>query len=73
MTPVGRVTSGPHRGMFVQVERDASGTGWHIWLLERWPPPAEGFDIWADDQAQLDAWLGPDHLAVDWLPEPPVE
>lgn len=34
---VGRLESGRYAGMFVEVELDPSGTGFHIWLLDRHP------------------------------------
>lgn len=69
---VGRVRRGPQAEMFVQVERDAAANGWHLWLLTR-PPiegPSDGWDIWADEWADVLEWLGPESLDVDWsLPQ----
>lgn len=63
-----------HAGWFVTVERDPSDTGWHVWLLRADPrvhrPSSEGWDIWADDDAQLTSWLD-EHLDVEWIDEGP--
>ena len=65
---VGVVTGGPHIGMYVKVEQDRTGTGWHIWLLMRHPREgaSEGWDIWADDLDQVNEWFQTD-LPVNWL------
>ena len=56
-----------YAGMYVVVEEDASGTGYHVWLSERHPAsgPGPGWDIWADDERQLERWL--EALDVRWL------
>lgn len=66
---VGRARSGRYRGMFVEVERDPSGTGFHIWVLRRHPKegPSEGWDIWADAPTDLAEWLGPRQMDVEWI------
>lgn len=66
---IGRVRAGDHVGCYVEVERDTSGAGWHIWVLREDPRrgPAKGWDIWADDEEQLMEWLGPTHLSVEWV------
>jgi hypothetical protein len=66
---VGKVTTGEHEGMFVLVEADESGTGWHIWLLSEDPRvgPSSGWDIWADELEDVDEWLGPENLNVEWI------
>lgn len=65
---VGRVRGTDHRGMFVEVERDVSESGWHIWLLAKHPKegPSEGWDIWADTWDDVLEWVGPEHLDVMW-------
>lgn len=56
-------------GMYVEVERDVSLSGWHIWLTQRDPRdgPSEGWDVWAETEEHLQEWLGPDVLDVEWL------
>lgn len=59
--------------MFVEVERDASGAVWHVWLLERDPRtgPSDGWDMWVDDDADAAAeiaeYLGAEDLDVEWI------
>lgn len=50
---MGRATRGEHAGMWVQVEHDESGTGWHIWLTHEERVPTQRHDIWADDVSQV--------------------
>jgi len=63
---VGIVGSGDHAGRFVQVTEERAG--FHIWLLTRHPAngPSEGWDVWAEDEAHVDAWLH--EMGVDWEP-----
>jgi hypothetical protein len=70
--PIGRVgvaRAGEHRGRFVRVEADKSGTGWHIWVMADDPRagPSAGWDIWADEPRHVDEWLGKDELDVEWI------
>ncbi len=55
--------------MFVKVEQDSSGTGFHIWLLERHPDdgPSQGWDIWADSAEHVDEWFVGELKSVQWL------
>lgn len=66
---VGRARGGDHAGMYISLERHESGAGWHIWVLREDPRsgPSDGWDIWADNEAQLFEWIGVDHLDVEWL------
>ncbi len=72
---VGRLLTGPHSGSYVLIERDENRSGFHIWVLERWPgsPDNDGWDIWADDQEQVREWLDDDAFQVEWLGDPPSE
>lgn len=65
---VGQVVGGSHLGMFVKVEEDPSGTGFHIWLLERHPDegPSQGWDIWADNADDVDDWFAGELADVQW-------
>jgi hypothetical protein len=64
---IGRLTSGPYTEMYVQVERDRGG--FHIWLSRAHPSegPSEGWDIWADERDDVDAWFSSDLRSVEWL------
>ena len=64
----GRLTTGPHQGRWVYIERDATADGWHIWVLQHrfGDEPNDGFDIWADDEAQVEQWLGDPEFQVSW-------
>ena len=66
---VGKLESGEHAGMFVEVEADASGGGFHIWLSSEHPRggPSAGWDIWADTADDVDEWFRTDLIAVRWL------
>jgi len=66
---VGIAGAGTYRGMFVEVEPDASRSGWHIWLSWRDPRlgVSDGWDIWADERDDVEEWLGPANLAVVWI------
>lgn len=66
---IGRARAGEHDGCYVEVERDQSDTGWHIWVLQGDPRdgPSDGWDIWADDDDQLQEWLGVGQLNVEWI------
>ena len=72
---LGRARHGEHRGWYVEVERDPSNSGWHLWLLDDDPrvqrPSSRGWDIWADDDEQLTSWLS-DRLDVEWIDEEPT-
>ncbi|MDP9352822.1 MAG: hypothetical protein M3P51_14970 [Chloroflexota bacterium] len=61
----GTVQSGRYQGYAVTVQRDASRTGWHIWLI---PTIDRGlpFDIWADDLEQLEEWFQTDLADTRW-------
>jgi hypothetical protein len=73
MVPEGRVgrSRGEHEGMFVQIERDPRGTGWHIWLSDE--DPRDGpclsacWDMWADTEQDVWEVLGADMLDVAWI------
>jgi hypothetical protein len=54
--------------MFVAVEPDDSGEGWHIWLTERHPHSgrSDGYDVWADDVEDAESWLE-DEFRVRWI------
>ncbi len=45
--------------MYLEVERDQSGAGWHVWLNHEHPSrgPSEGWDIWADTAEDVLEWL----------------
>ena len=66
---VGRMLAGDNAGMFVKVERDSSGAGFHIWLSERHPDdgPSRECDIWADSAEQVDEWFVEELTSVEWL------
>lgn len=66
---IGLARAGSHQGMFVEVEQDASSTGWHIWLSSRDPRlgPSRGWDCWADALEDVEEWIGPAGLDVGWI------
>ncbi len=55
--------------MYVTIDEDPSGAGWHIWLLPEHPQnaPSGGWDIWADETEDVLEWLAPDQLDVEWI------
>lgn len=61
--------SGPYAGRTVEIELDASGTGWHIYLRRR-TPEADGkdlWDIWVDTADDMEEWLNdPDLRNTRW-------
>ena len=64
---VGIFESGPHEGKYVVVYRDDSDTGWHVEIMDQWPgQPQEGWDIWADDDNQLQELFNSDDFDVTW-------
>ena len=69
---VGVIETGPHRGRYVLVDEDASGAGFHIWILEQWPGqlPNDGWDGWADDLEGLREWFADPDFAVRWTGRP---
>lgn len=64
----GQLTAGPNTGRWVYIEPDASASGWHIWVLQyRYgEQPNDGFDIWADDEDQVEQWLTDPDFQVSW-------
>lgn len=66
---LGIARSGEHRGWYIEVERDPSWTGWHIWVSREDPRlgPSKTWDIWADDEEQVRDWLGVDEMSVEWI------
>ncbi|WP_157041887.1 hypothetical protein [Nitriliruptor alkaliphilus] len=54
-----RDDGGAPAGMYLEVERDQSGAGWHVWLNHEHPSrgPSEGWDIWADTAEDVLEWL----------------
>jgi len=54
--------------MWVQVRRDATGAGWHLWLTAGDPKsgPSAGWDAWADDEAGVDEWMAHELDDVEW-------
>jgi hypothetical protein len=60
--------------MYVLIERDDTDSGWHIWVLQEWPGklPNDGYDIWADDDDQVEEWLADPGFSVNWLDAPPA-
>jgi len=66
---VGRSRKGEHASSYVAVERHSSGTGWHIWVMHADPRerPSGGWDIGADNEAQVQERLDINHLDVEWI------
>ena len=64
---VGVIQVGEHSGRFVSLDADRGG--WHIFLTVADPRtgPSEGWDIWADDEVQVDEWFAGDFSSVVWL------
>ena len=71
---VGRLESGEYAGMFVEVEGDASGGGYHISLSSEHPRagPSGGWDIWADSADDVNGWFRPRLIAVGGFEDPPL-
>lgn len=69
--PIGQVgifESGEHLGKYVLVEADKTGTGYHVWILERWPGllPNNGWDAWADDMSGVLEWIIDPDAKIRW-------
>lgn len=70
----GVLLSGPYEGGTVEVTRDGSDTGWHIWVLPRAgdaPGPLEGWDIWVDEEDDFAEWFSKPEFQVRWI-DPPI-
>lgn len=65
---VGIIENGPHQGKYVLIERDETDSGFHIWILAKWPGvlPNSGWDGWADDMEGVNEWLSDPDFRVSW-------
>lgn len=64
---VGIFESGPHEGKYVVAYRDGSDAGWHVEIMEQWPGKSqEGWDIWAEDDNQLQELFESPEFDVSW-------
>ncbi|MEX5713625.1 hypothetical protein AB1484_36885 [Parafrankia sp. FMc6] len=63
----GRVVAGEYGGRYIYIEKDRTGAGWHIYVSEN-PPgdPGEGWDIWAENERQIEEWFQDLEIAVEW-------
>lgn len=66
---IGRSRSGEHSGEFIGVYAHQGAYGWHIAIQQHDPRlgPSEGWDMWADTWEDVETWVGPDNLDVEWF------
>ncbi|MCX5205812.1 hypothetical protein OG897_30765 [Streptomyces sp. NBC_00237] len=54
----GVVVSGEYRGLELEILRDVTDTGWHIYLGE--------WDIWVDTAEDMEEWLDDPSMRISW-------
>ena len=73
----GILTTGPHKGHCIEVTRDRSRAGWHIWVTrcptddDRNDDQFPGWDIWMDEDQDLLEWFEDPEFQVRWFDDVP--